>query len=593
MWLLRRSPPLLGEGAIVRSSDPADLLAARDDRYLRWFGHVRWVVLLLGLMLLVGTVGLGYLATACFPPILSILTVLAVANLVYSGPARRWCSADCLLTLQLHVDMIGLTAALHLSGGIENPLYLLPVVNVVLGGIVLSRRQSFLLALNGGVLCSLMVWAEWARLIPHYTLHLVPHGPSGEVHVAYDTYYVGARTLLQLAVLVLTAEFVSRLAQLLRTHERALAEAAEAARAQRELLEGSLEGTETALRVMDGSLASLWTNAQWRRWFPPGSRAEEQISAWSSAEGSPARETLADGASHRSEMTLPADAGAPQAGERTFRVTTAALHDREGGTSRLAEMVQDITIEKKAEAAVLKAGKLATVGEMAGRVAHEVNNPVAIIITKARLLLSDRRAEMSEKVVSDLERIVDLGKRVAGIAQGLLAYGRRSIAPRSPTDLRTPARRALALVEDQAGRQRVTILDELGSDPLEAVASPAELEQVFLNLVLNAVDAMPDGGDLVVARHEEVTLGDGRPAVSVAVSDSGPGIPAELRDRVREPFFTTKPEGKGTGLGLSVCDGLVRSHGGELRVGTGPAGGTRMLVCLPRPRQEDSEVRGG
>ncbi len=116
---------------------------------------------------------------------------------------------------------------------------------------------------------------------------------------------------------------------------------------------------------------------------------------------------------------------------------------------------------------------------------------------------------------------------------------------------------------------------------------------MFLNLVLNAVDAMPDGGDLVVARHEEVTLGDGRPAVSVAVSDSGPGIPAELRDRVREPFFTTKPEGKGTGLGLSVCDGLVRSHGGELRVGTGPAGGTRMLVCLPRPRQEDSEVRGG
>jgi signal transduction histidine kinase len=593
VWLVRRSPPLLGRDTTGSSADPTDLARARDERYLRWFVHVRWVVLLFGLMLLVTAVGLGYLTTAVLPPLLSIIGVFAVANRVYAGPARRWCSTDCLLALQLHVDMVGLTTALHLSGGIENPLYLFPVVNVVLGGIVLSRRQSFLLALNGGVLCALLVWAEWAHVIPHYTLRLMPHGVLGEIHIAYDTYYVGARTLLQLVVLLLTAEFVSRLAEHSRSHERALADAAEAARAQQELLEQSLEGTETALRLMDRSMSALWSNAQWRRWFPPQSREEEQVSSWSSAPDSPARRTLADGAPRRSEMTCPPETESPNGRRRTFRVTTAALHDPRGGTSRLAEMVQDITAEKRAEAAVLKAGKLATVGEMAGRLAHEVNNPIAIIIGKARLLLSDRRAEMSDKVARDTERIVDLGERVARIAQGLLAYGRPSIAPRSPVDLRAPARRALAFVEDQARRQRVTIRDELGDAPLVAVASVAELEQVFLNLIINALDAMPDGGDLVIARVEQATTNDGRPAVAVAVADGGPGIPAELRERVREPFFTTKPEGKGSGLGLSVCDGIVRAHGGELHIGDDPGGGARVQIGLPRPDEGNPEVSGG
>jgi signal transduction histidine kinase len=589
VWLLHHSPPLLGREAARASDDPAHLSEMRDGRYVRWFVHVRWVVLLVALALLVTTIGLGYLTPAVLPPLVSIIGLLAAANLVYAGPARRWCSAACLLAVQLHVDMVGLTVALHLSGGIENPLYLFPVVNVVLGGIVLSRRQSLLLALNGGVLCALLVWAEWARLIPHYTLRLMPHGVGGEIHVAYDTPYVAARTALQLVVLLLTAELVSRLAQHSRAHERALAEAAEAARAERELLEESLEGTETALRVMDPSMAGLWSNAQWRRWFPPGSPREGHALSWSATGDSPVSRTLADGAPHRSEMPLPPEGETSDTGGQVFRVTTAALHGPGGGTVRLAEMVQDITAEKRAEAALLKAGRLATVGEMAGRLAHEVNNPTAIVIGKARLLLSDRRAEMSDKIADDLGQIVDLGERVARISQGLLAYGRPSIARRSPIDLRAPARRALAFVEEQAGRRHVSVVDQLGDAPLAAVASGAELEQVFLNLVLNALDAMPEGGELVVAAGEGATLADGRPAVAVAISDSGPGIPPELRDRVREPFFTTKPEGERTGLGLSVCDGVIRSHGGELRVEEGSAGGARMVVCLPR----DLEERGG
>jgi len=546
----------------------------------------------LAVVLLVATVGLGYLTPAVFPPLLAVIGLLALANLAYMGPARRWCSVGCLLALQLHVDVVGLTVALHLSGGIENPLYLLPVVLIVLSGVVLSRRQCFGVALNAGLLCAVMVWAEWAHLLPHFTLLVVPHGPFEEVHEAYDAPYVAARTVLQLAVLLLTAQFVSRLAEQSRAHERALLEAAEESRSGRELLEESLEGTGTALRLLDRSLVSLWTNAQWRRWFCEGSPAEAWISAWTSAEGSPARQTLADGTAHQAEASFSEQAASPGAGGRTFAITTAALHDREGRTARLAEMIRDVTAEKRAEAAILKAGKLATVGELAGRLAHEVNNPVAIIITKARLLLSDRRAEMSDKVARDLERIVDLGDRVAGIARGLLAYGRPFAAPRSPIDLRSPARRALAFIGEQARRQGVGVVDDLGDEPLVVEGSAVEIEQVFLNLILNALDAMPKGGTLRLV-GEQTRRGDGEAEVAVAVVDDGSGIPQEDRERVFEPFFTTKPEGKGSGLGLSVCDGLVRAHGGSLEVDGEPGSGTRMVVRLPAAGGAEREVERG
>ncbi len=580
-WLLRRWPSLMGDGAVAEQGSLLSSAEVRDERYLRWFIHVRWVVLVLALVLVVATVGLGYLPTTVLIPLLAVLALLAAANVAYARPARQRWPPNTLLALQLHVDIVGLTLALHLSGGIENPLYLLPVVNVVLASIVLSRRQSFAVALNGGVLCAVMVWAEWARLLPHFTLLVVPHGRSGHVHYAYDVPYVAARTILQLVVLLLTAQFVSRLAEHSRAHERALSEAAEAARSERELLEESLEGTGTALRLLDRSLDSLWTNAQWERWFPQGSPTKERIDAWTHASESPERRTLADGSPHQAEITFPASES-PSGRERTCVVTSAALHDREGRTARLVQLMRDVTAAKQAEAAVLKAGKLATVGELAGRMAHEINNPVAIIITKARLLLSDRRAEMSDKVASDLDRIVDLGARVASIASGLLAYGRPSVAPRAHLDLRAPARRALALVADQAIRRGVSVADQLGDEVLPVVASASELEQVFLNLILNALDAMPEGGTLTIARVDPDSPDDHPTPIAVAVGDTGHGIPTELRERIFEPFFTTKAESKGSGLGLSVCEGIVRAHGGSVEAQEEPSRGTRMVVRLPR-----------
>jgi signal transduction histidine kinase len=591
-WLLARTPPFLPPPR--RDAKAGEASLSVDDRRLeqhrRWFAHMRWAAALLALVLALTTVGLGFLPEGLLAPLLATIGAVAASNLVYAAlDRRRIVSRSVLLAVQLNLDLGFLVLLLHLSGGIESPLYLLPVFNVLLGGIVLTRRQCFFMAWTGGLVCGGAACAEWARLIPHFTLAIVPHGELGDMHEAYDVTYTAARSALQLGMMLLTAHFVSRLAEQSRAYERDLAGAAEEARAGRELLEQALENSGVGLRVLDDALQPLFVSEQWRRWFPLGTAEERTALTGVSAPDSALRRTLADSSVQRSELVLPA----PGAAERSFAVTTAPLHDPSGRTDRAVELVQDVTAEKEIQRRVSKASKLAVVGEVAGKLAHEINNPTAIISAKGRLLLSDRRAEMSPKVAHEVERIVDLADRVAGIAKGLLAYGRPSAAPRAWLDPALPVRRALSLVQDQANRQGVRIADQMEATLPSIDASAPELEQVFLNLFLNALDFMPEGGVLAVtARPEGAHLARGGAAVEIVVADTGPGIPADVRERVFEPFFTTKEEGRGTGLGLAVCQGVVRGHGGEMEVEAKPGYGARFAVRLPILATARREIDG-
>jgi signal transduction histidine kinase len=235
---------------------------------------------------------------------------------------------------------------------------------------------------------------------------------------------------------------------------------------------------------------------------------------------------------------------------------------------------------------MIHANRLAAVGEIAGQVAHEVNNPIAIIGAKARLLLADDRIVLPPTARSELVKIADLSDRVARIAQGLLSYARSSPGPRALLDIHIPILEALAYLEGRARDTNVRVDAPLAEDLPLVHANAAELEQVFLNLFLNAFDAMPDGGELQLTARETVLPNDGSTsALGVVVQDTGIGITPELQGRVFEPFLTTKPEGRGSGLGLSICLGLVRSHGGMIALESEPGRGTRVSVWLPL-RQE-------
>jgi len=225
---------------------------------------------------------------------------------------------------------------------------------------------------------------------------------------------------------------------------------------------------------------------------------------------------------------------------------------------------------------LMQSAKLAAIGELAAGIAHEVNNPLMVITGHAGLLR--RRAELAS-IHDVVDTIESQAARAAKMIRGLLDFARRR--PRNLQDvrLRDVIQRALALVADKLDGQvieTVTLLDD--SDPA-VFGDRDELTQVFINLMTNAADAMPDGGRLTVStevrRHEAVSY------VSARIADTGTGIPAEYREQIFESFFTTKPEGKGTGLGLAVTLDIIKNHEGTIEVESAPEKGTTMIVNLP------------
>ena len=268
------------------------------------------------------------------------------------------------------------------------------------------------------------------------------------------------------------------------------------------------------------------------------------------------------------ELTRQGAGGPVELSESAF-----PLRDDAGKIRGWAHVGRDRTEAKRIERQLIQAGKLAAIGELAGNVAHEVNNPIGIVSGKARLLLSGTE-ELSPRVRSELEKIVHQCDRIAALTRGLLDYCRPSANPRGPVQLEDPLRKSIEFIRSKATRAGVEVQLELPPALPPLVGSANELEQVFLNLFLNALDAMPQGGRLTVCvRADEAT-------VVVEVRDDGDGIDAETRGRVFEPFFTTKA-GRGTGLGLAICYGLVQGHGGQIAVESEPGAGATFRITLP------------
>jgi signal transduction histidine kinase len=266
-------------------------------------------------------------------------------------------------------------------------------------------------------------------------------------------------------------------------------------------------------------------------------------------------------------------------------VTALAERVRRDERQLVAVATQAIEARRLLEKAV-RSEKLAAVGALAGQVAHEVNNPITVISAKGRLLLQDRAGEMSGGVARELHKMIDEADRVARIAQGLLSYCRPSPGVRAPLSIHVPVRKALDTIERRARNSQVRVEDRLPEALPPILANDGEMQQVFLNLFLNALDAMPQGGTLRIEGRQT----DG--CAEVVVSDTGGGISPAVRDRLFEPFVTTKDEGRGTGLGLSICLGLIRSHGGRIDAESDSGLGSRFTVALPLAAAHSPQTQG-
>jgi two-component system, NtrC family, sensor kinase len=264
-------------------------------------------------------------------------------------------------------------------------------------------------------------------------------------------------------------------------------------------------------------------------------------------------------------------------------------HELANTNSRLVSTLEQL---KSTQAQLVQAEKLSAIGELVAGVAHELNNPLTSVIGYAQLVEEELRAGPSPRppaeVAHDLRRIAEESERAARIVRNLLAFARRQGAARAPQDVADVCQRVVALREYALKLSGVTLETDLPAPVPKVLADFGQLQQVLLNLVLNAEQAMRSVTDrrlTIAVRHDAAAN-----TVVLTVSDSGHGIDAANRSRVFDPFFTTRDVGEGTGLGLSICYGIVRDHGGQIAVDSQVGIGTTFAVTLPARIHEVAEA---
>jgi two-component system cell cycle sensor histidine kinase/response regulator CckA len=260
---------------------------------------------------------------------------------------------------------------------------------------------------------------------------------------------------------------------------------------------------------------------------------------------------------------------------------------------------RDISDRKRLERQFVQAQKMEAIGRLAGGIAHDFNNLLTAIMGYSELVLE--RASQDAALASDVDEIRKAGERASRLTRQLLAFSRQQVLEPRILDLNAVVKDLHNMLERLIGED--VEIDVVTQPDLESVkADPGQIDQLILNLVVNARDAMPQGGRLrvttanVTLDQESARRHDGAAPgryVSVAISDTGCGMPPEVLAHVFEPFFTTKPAGKGTGLGLATVFGVVKQSGGFISIDSAPGMGTTVTACLPVAATTTQTVAAG
>jgi len=252
-------------------------------------------------------------------------------------------------------------------------------------------------------------------------------------------------------------------------------------------------------------------------------------------------------------------------------VSAASFTDEEGPA--IVVTMRDIGERKRLQEQLRKTERIAELGTLASGMAHEIGTPMNVILGRAEYLM-DRVNE--EPVKKGLKTIVEQVERITKVMNQLLAFARRKPPERGPLDLKAIVENSVEMFEERLAKSRVRVETLIDEHCPKVLADNDQMNQVLINLIMNAVHAMPEGGTL------RIRLAQAQDMVRLTVTDTGQGIPQEALKKIFEPFFTTKEFGKGTGLGLTVVKGIVEEHQGVIAVKSEAGKGTTFTVLLPK-----------
>ncbi len=358
----------------------------------------------------------------------------------------------------------------------------------------------------------------------------------------------------------------------------------------RDVLRAIFDGMDSALALIDHTgiilainqaLADLLGNS------PDNLVNQSWTAAYTATGGSfPGRlilQTLADGRARTQRSTFVA----PDGQHRILDIRTLPIQDAHHAAHAIIAHIVDVTEQVQLEAMALDNERFAANGKLAATVAHEVNTPLHTI--KTSLYLAEKSAE-EEKRSTYLRLAQEEIDRVSHILRQLLDVYRTSDGALVEIDCNAQIERMLLLTGSTLARQGIHVVRHLSPELPPLWGYPDQMTQVLLNLLLNAVDAMPNGGELTIATRVEEQTADSASRLSLVIelTDSGVGIPADLQSRIFEPFFTTKPAG--TGLGLAVSQKLITQHRGKLTVRSNAGAGSTFTIVLPLYHEDQEEA---
>ncbi len=565
--------------------------------------HIQWLILLRGfviIMLLIlsflACYIFNYLEMKLFIPLVIIAIFLIILNISYKIISKSNISKTKILIAQIIFDLILLTAILHFSGGIENPFIFLYLFHVVISGILLKKKICYFISFIVVALFSLLVLLEMNHVLVHYTLSIFPHEEEiiylNNKHAAFNPLYITTHIIAQCLIAFLTAFFITENTfQLNKTRSLALNSAQQVVLEHKKLI-GIIEATGVGLAIIDNKNHFEWIKTTSKYW---NKKLEKILKLTILGLFKKNRAYFSSVKDRKNKIlhSIETEYQDKNGGVLYFRVSLFILEKKTGDFFSIAALVQDITNQKNIMNQLIQASKMKAIGELAGNVAHEINNPIGIISAKSSLLLKKFSDQLPEKVKSEITKVINLSNRVTNITTGLLRFSRPPPINKSIVDINQVIISTLDLIDSSLKSAKIDVHFENKFQHIFVLSDYNNLQQSFINIITNAKDAMSGGGELLIKTVIEKSIennnennNENKRIVKITFEDNGIGIKPKNINKIFEPFFTTKDVEHGTGLGLSICKGIIESYNGNIMVESRINVGTKFIITFPHYYKE-------